>query len=307
MQTKWKILLFNLVSVCVVIIILWFVNISSFWSILSKIPIYYYLLFTGIYSVALIFRTDVWRQFFLKMGKSPNYQKLYFTIGIDWMANNFLPSRLGDLIGIEVITKSATISYGKSIGGITLIRLFDMVTLFVLMIGGLLYSELNILHEGLEGILTLNSGLILSILVSLGLILLLVAALILIFKYPKQIVAFANRISPKLGNFIEKLVDPLINGLILFRDQPQRGKFFIRILIENLFVWILDGVSICILCAILGLSINPLFCFIGILLTFILLPIPTTPSAWVFRKLFGPLLFLCLQRLIPLLFLLQSF
>jgi hypothetical protein len=234
----------------------------------------------GVYTSAFILRSNVWQTIFKKMDENPPFNRVFFAIGIDWMANNFIPGKIGDLIGIEVITKGANLKYGKSFGSIAIIRLFDIITLFLLSLIGLGIIEISLFQLGLANPITSDPDVLISVIVSLILIIAICLSLLIIFKYPEKIEKIGGKISPKFGLFIANLINPLKQGLSFFISQPKRGRFFFRILLEDFIVWILDASPIALLCIFMKLTLNPFIAIICILITFILLPIPSTPSSW---------------------------
>jgi len=280
MKSKWKILGINILSLVIIGSLLWFSDIAKVWDLILTVPWYFYMLFVILYGCSFLIRADIWQRIFHRLGFSIPFFSLYYATGVAWMVNQLIPGRMGELARIEIVTKSQKVEYGTSIISIALVRLFDLVVMIALILTGLIFLNYIFLSVSDVSLFPYSQQIQLGILIGILLIVVLLGALFVILKYPQFIVSMVSKFSIKLGVWVNKILTPIIEGLNRFRTQPHRLAFVLWILCETLLTWVIDCGIIILLCDSVGLNVHPFIPFLGLLITFLLHIIPTTPGNW---------------------------
>lgn len=280
MNSKWKILGINIISLVIIGCLLWFSDIANVWDLILTVPWYFYVIFLILYGCSFLIRADIWKKIFDRLGYSMSFTSLYYATGVAWMVNQLIPGRMGELARIEIVTKSQKVEYGTSIVSIALVRLFDLVVMIALILTGLLFLNYTFLRSSDFSSIPYSHEIQIGIFIGISLILALLVAFFIILKYPQFIVMMGSKISPKLGLWIDKLLNPITEGLLSFRTKPNRSAFILFVICETLLTWIIDCGIIVILCNILNLPVHPFVPFLRLLITFLLHIIPTTPGNW---------------------------
>lgn len=280
MISKWKILGINIVSLIILGCLLWFSDIAQLWDLILIVPWYFYFAFLLFYGISFIIRADIWKRIFSRLGYSIPLSHLYYATGVAWLVNQIIPGRMGELARIEIVTKSQKVEYGTSIISIALVRLFDLIVMVALILMGLLFLNYTILRSSDFSSIPYSNEIQLGIFIGISLICVLLITFFVLLQYPQLILKIVSKISTKLGNWMEKLLEPITDGLNRFRTNHHRTTFILIIGCETLVTWIIDCGIIVILCNTLNLDIHPFVPFLGLLITFLLHIIPTTPGNW---------------------------
>lgn len=94
----------------------------------------------GAYLLSFAFRTLRWR-IMLRSVKPMSYRALFSYIVVGYMANNTLPARLGELVRAYVTGKREGLSRSGVFASILLERVFDGLTVVMILVGLLLFCD----------------------------------------------------------------------------------------------------------------------------------------------------------------------
>lgn len=72
----------------------------------------------------------------------------------------------------------------------------------------------------------------------------------------------------------------------MMHNTPGIAKFYLKTTVLNSIIWILDASSISILSIFAGVNISYILATVGIIFTWLLMMIPTTPGSWGLAEFF---------------------
>jgi glycosyltransferase 2 family protein len=161
---------------------------------------------------------------------------------IGFMLNNILPFRMGDMIRGFLISKSYDIKKTFIIGTIVLERLFDLLTIFILLSLFLLTTHLEIPS-------------FMRNLSSFGLIAICIIFFILIYfkKYKAIIIRKINMLHDiRLFRKLSRLFNSLLDGFAIL-DQSHHT---LKIIVLSICIWFLDGLTFFVIGKALSLDLH---------------------------------------------------
>lgn len=258
-----------------------FVDINTIINELHKISFFGLFLFILIYTGVFIMRTVRLRLIFRGLNLNASYLTLYGSYGIGWGINELTPGKIGDLVRIEVIRqKESSISLSKSLCGIGIERVIDLLLLFSITCIALLFMYLF----NIQGTSSLN----LSFYIGICGLLLLGGAIILIILFIKTdwILNVLERISPKLKNLLEGFLKNFLEGINDFRKNKEKA---IEVFLLSIPTWIFETFTLVSIFYLTGYSVNIFIIIVAQIIVFFTKTFPITPGGWVISENAGAL------------------
>jgi uncharacterized protein (TIRG00374 family) len=181
--------------------------------------------------------------------KKCSFQSLFPTLMVGFMANNIFPARAGELVRAHLNGKKEGISSSASFATIVLERLFDGLTMILVLWAALLFGSLPINKD------TMPSGIQHAINFSpyvFGAAFLVLFLLVIFKKLAIDLVNILISIAPKkLGEPLGKTAHTFIDGLQILQNAKESSI----ILITSLCAWTCEFTAY--YCLAIGMDIAP--------------------------------------------------
>jgi len=143
MKANIKRVAVGILTIILIIVMLIFVDINRIVDNLSKISIPGIFLFILIYTGVFIIRSYRLQLLFKGLNLNTSFLALFGSFGIGWGINELTPGKIGDIIRIEVINeKNKNVGLSKSICGVAIERVIDLIILFSITCLVLLFMNL---------------------------------------------------------------------------------------------------------------------------------------------------------------------
>jgi hypothetical protein len=282
MERKTKRVIIGIVTIIIIALMIIYVDFRTILTNLQKVSFLGIFLFCLIYTFAFIFRAYKLDLVFRGIKKNPKYSSLYGAIGTAWALNELTPAKLGDLAKMEYIHQvEKDISFGKAVCGVLIDRFIDLIILFLITFGTLIYIFFN--NIGFLNELNIQFFLIIGALI----ILVAVVGLIFLFFRTDWILNIIGKISNKLKNLLERFINRFIEGIIDFRKDRKR---IFWTFIFNIPTWLCESLTLVILFYFTGFNFNILVIILAQLITIFTKTIPITPGGWGVSEVTGAIL-----------------
>lgn len=241
---NWKKAIFSIVFA---LFFLWLtfrgVNFTKLINIIDLVNIWYLAIAIGVFILGVFIRAFRWR-YFLITQKRVDIPTLFAGVSIAYAFNNILPFRLGEVIRAYIISQKKDIKFVTSFTTVAYEKLFDGIALLILV---LILSPIY-LWEGWVKKIALSSGIVFSVVIVIGFILIQEKE-----KLPqslKKIYILIEKIGGK--HFIS-----LREGLSFMGSK----KYLTIAIILSLLSWLTEGFSFWLTGIALGLNF-PIFAFV---------------------------------------------
>jgi len=234
----------------------------------------YYWLFPAVvsYMFGFLMRGVRWKYLLLPIKKC-KLLNLVSTVLIGFMANNLLPLRVGELIRAYVNGKKENISKSSSLATIVVERVFDGLTLVVLLLLALLflgsgYSPQHVFPQWLKKMTYAAWGLFLGMLI----------LLYIMMRYKE----LTNKVIKKLFAFLkEPILNKILNLVSYFTEGLnvlRRRKEILSVSFLSILVWTFDGTTFYLGAKALNLSISYPQAYLTMAVIALGLMIPSSPA-----------------------------
>lgn len=205
----------------------------------------------GIYLFGYIVRGHRWKVL-LSPVKKCSFKSLFPTLIIGFMANNVLPARAGEFIRAHLNGKKEGISRSASFATIILERLFDGLTMMILLWAALLFGHLPVQEETMPE--SIQHGIHLSPYV-FGTAFLSLFALLLFKDTAVRGINFLITKTPrKFHDPLEKLAHTFIDGLHILKNFKE----LLVVLLTSLAAWACEFLAFYFLAQGMGIAPSPL-------------------------------------------------
>ncbi len=234
----------------------------------------YYWLFPALvsYMFGFLIRGIRWRYLLLPIKKC-KVLNLVSTVLIGFMANNLLPLRVGELIRAYVNGKKESISKSSSLGTIVVERVFDGLTLVVLLLVALLflgsgYYPQYFFPQWLKKMTYVAWGLFLGILIILH----------MMMRYKE----LANKVIKNLFAFLkEPILKKILNLLSSFTEGLnvlRKRKEILSVSFLSILVWTFEGTTFYLVAKALNLWLSYPQAYLTMTVIALGLMIPSSPA-----------------------------
>ena len=234
---KWQFWLGGGVSLVLLLILIYRVDISEIKGALRDAN--YYLLAPSIivYFIAVFFRAVRWRYLLTPIGEY-SVVRLYPVVVIGYMANNLLPVRLGELVRSYYLSRREDVNASSALATVAVERIYDGITL--LAFSALSAPWLLLLGEfdGAADVSRITGAIFLS-----GIIIAF-ASMFTVFTLLSSSPAFANKAEEWLNVIpngprpkVKIIFRTFVAGLAIL-NSPSKHFF---LFIYSLPVWLLEG------------------------------------------------------------------
>lgn len=258
-----------------------FIDLEQIITHLIKISFLGSAVFFLIYLIVFLLRALRLKIIFKSLKKDVKYSLLLASYGIGWSLNELTPAKVGDLARMESINiKNKNISMSKSLCGISIERVIDLLVLFV--ISGI--SLLILYFNDIKGTLIVNLQFFLFF--GFIFILLIIIFLVILFLKSEWILNPIERISSKLYKILNRFLDSFFEGL---KDFKKSKKEAIYSLLLSGPIWIIETFTLILIFYLIGYQINILIIILAQIIVFFSKFFPITPGGWVISENIGSL------------------
>jgi len=287
-----------LIGVITILIIIFMLIIADFSKIILRIRSIGFLgtfLFIFAYSTVFLLRTLKLKLIFRGIDNSINFSTSYFSIGASFVINDFTPGKLGDVAKIFIIKDQEELLLSESVAGIAIERFLDLIFLFIISCGSLLYLYMSNLG-GTENVEILGQDVQFFIILGAILICGFVILLIIVLYKTESILKIINKISSKLSNYIERFLYNFKRGMKNFKNHK---KEFLYVILLGFPTWIIDALIVSVFFYILVYQLNILILVLAMILLFFSKTFPITPGGWGISENIGALFIFVFYPIIP--------
>lgn len=184
--------------------------------------------------------------------KKCSFKSLFPTLIVGFMANNVLPARAGELVRAHLNGVKEGISRSASFATIVVERLFDGLTMIILLWAALLFGHLPIQKETMPA--SIQHAINWSPYV-FGAAFLVLFAMVIFKKWAVAILNWSTTFAPaKFHDTLENLISTFIDGLQIL----QSTKESITVLVTSLAAWTCEFTSYYIIAVGMDIAPTPL-------------------------------------------------
>ncbi|MAQ12407.1 MAG: hypothetical protein CL721_03480 [Chloroflexi bacterium] len=271
--TKWQFWLGGGVSVVLLLLLLYQVDIGDLKDALREAN--YYLLAPSIvvYFIAVFFRAIRWRYLLSPMGRFP-VSRLYPVVVIGYMANNLLPVRLGEFVRSYYLARREDVNASSALATVAVERIYDGITLLAFAALSAPWLLLLGQFDGAADV-SRTTGLIFLLVIIVAF-----ALMLTVFTLLGSSPAFTNRaegwlniIPAKPRPKVKTIFRTFVTGLAVLNSPSKHLSLFLY----SLPVWLLEGSMYFMLAYSFG--INEYFDSAAVLLLVVLLLTATSNLA----------------------------
>jgi hypothetical protein len=203
-----------LIGVAVTVALLWWalagVSVSEVWANVRRGDPLLLGAAVLVATVGFVVRAMRWRIFLVPVHPGTSLRSRFAAVAIHFMANNLLPLRVGEFARALVFSRLEPVKASAAFGTVVVERFMDGVVLLIFLVLPVLtpdFPDVGTLSEGMGGVVLRAAA--------LG-VLLVLAALIALAAFPRQLTRIAERIAPILPAAIR---DPVLYSLASFLDS----------------------------------------------------------------------------------------
>ena len=242
---------------------------DQLWAAVTHFQLIWLLPALLIYMLGYIIRGFRW-VVLLSPIKKCSFQSLFPTLMMGFMANNIFPARAGELIRAHLNGKKEGISSSSSFATIILERLFDGLTMILILWAALFFGNLPIREENLPAIKLVS--------IFFGLVFFVLFLLVVLKKMAVELINKCLSLAPKkMAEPLGKIAHTFIDGL----KTLQNAKESFIILFLSASAWTCEFTSYYLLAIGMGIT-SPLFTLwsAALIMTMVNLAIlvPSTPG-----------------------------
>ena len=258
-----------------------FIDLEQIFAHLIKVSFLGSFTFFVIYLVVFLLRAFRLKFIFKGLEKNVDYSLILASYGIGWSLNELTPAKIGDLARVEAINiKNQNLSVSKSLCGISIERVVDLLVLFLISAISLLILYLN----NTQG--SLIKDLQLFILLGFVLILAIIILIIILFFKSEWILTPVEKISPKLHNMLSGFLDSFFEGLSDFKKNKKEAVYS---LLLSGPIWLIETFTLILIFYLTGYRINVFIIILAQIIVFFSKFFPITPGGWVISENIGSL------------------
>ncbi len=171
-------------------------------------------------------------------GTKMRFRPVWLATAIGFMANNVLPARAGEVARAYAASTLVGLPVSTSLSTIAVERIFDGITVVLLLVLGLASPEfpagVTLAGQRLTSVAAVTGGVFLALLVALA----------IIAHYPLRATALVDRVThavlpARIADWSAKVARNLFNGLSVLRSPHE----FARVLTWSFVVWGLNAIS----------------------------------------------------------------
>lgn len=219
---KLKVLIGIFISVVFIYLAFREVNLEEMWLTLKSAK--YAWLFPAFALMLLSHGVRAYRsKFFLEPIKKTKTHPLFSALMIGYAANNILPLRLGEFLRAFAIAKSQGIPKTSAFATIIVERLFDLLSLLVLLAGTILFFPLPEMIK--------NSAYIILFFTVAAIVL-----MVLLMEKTEATISVLQKVLPaRLFELVQKVIHSFLDGFKVFK----KTEHYVTITITSVLIWLL--------------------------------------------------------------------
>jgi uncharacterized protein (TIRG00374 family) len=230
---------------------------SEVFSILRTISLFWILLSCGAILLSFVLRTWRWSVLLRSAGYATPRGILFKCIMFSWFLNYLLPARVGDIARGVALKTTEGKPLGMTLSTIVLERAFDLVTLALLLV--------------LPMTLFYRAQFLWLIVLSLGIAVALLVALIIVYKFERSLVKLLERRFQTIGGSVALLRE----GLVEIRGNTAALLLCFALSIP---IWLFEIASIFFASKAIHFNLPFLFATVSGIAAFIAQALPVTPA-----------------------------
>lgn len=268
-------------TLILIILMIMFIDLEQIITNLIKISFLGSIGFFIIYFIVFLLRALRLKLIFKSLEKEVNYSIILASYGIGWSLNELTPAKVGDLARVEAINiKNQNIGRSKSLCGISIERVIDLMVLFFISGISLLILYFSNVHGAIIG--DLQFFLILGFLFILAILIILA----ILFIKSEWILNPVEKISSKLYNLLSHFLDSFFEGLTDFKRNRKEAMYS---LILSGPIWLIETFTLILIFYLTGNYISFFIIILAQIIVFFSKFFPITPGGWVISENIGSL------------------
>ena len=238
MFNNWQFWLAVAVSLLLLLLLLYQVDLGHVRSALLEANYLYVAPAVGVYFVSVYFRSVRWKFLLSPIIDCPVW-RLYPVVVMGYMANNLLPARLGELIRSYYLARRERITTSTALATVAVERVYDGLTLLVLVVVAaaalLMLGQFDQANEAARTTWVVVAGL------TAGLFLVALAILTALVAVPRSVdmALWCTKLIPSetIRHKAREWIVSFVNGLQILRSPKQHVALFLL----SLPVWFMEG------------------------------------------------------------------
>ncbi|MFX1504338.1 MAG: lysylphosphatidylglycerol synthase transmembrane domain-containing protein [Promethearchaeota archaeon] len=292
---KRKRLLISIGTVILIITMLFLVDIINLVYKIITIGIIGLLFFIILISLSFNLRAYKLKRIFKGIDQNLSYSTAFFSLGVCYFINDLSPGKLGDLTKIVLIKDQDNIQLSRSLCGISIERILDVLFLFVFSCFALIYLYYSFFGETNTKVFL---GQNIQFYLLLGVLFLVSFSIILFVLLYKTdfILNIFDKISKKLTNYLRMFLKNYKEGMIIFKNHKRD---FVYINFLNFPIYLFDAFITVMFFYLLGYQLNIMILLLAIILTYFSRISPLTPGGWGISENIGALFIFIFYPQIP--------
>jgi uncharacterized protein (TIRG00374 family) len=230
---------------------------STIFSLLKKVSWFWILMSCTAILFSFIMRTWRWSVLLRSAGYVYPKDILFKCLMFSWFLNYLIPARLGDIARAVALKTTSDAPFGMTLSTIVIERIYDMVTLAILL--------------GIASLFIFQSSFVYIEIGAFAIIAAMLCVLFIIYRYNETIILFFEHRFPSIRPSFVLLKEGLAN---IIRNPEAMALC----LILSLPVWFLDIVSIFFAAKSVGYDLSLIYATAAGVVAFIALVLPLTPA-----------------------------
>ena len=257
-----------LLIIVVLVFLIAYIEPATMFQRLRTISLFTLFWFFAIYAFDFIIRSFRWKLLLTACAATPKARHLWSLLHAAWLVNNLLPTRIGEILRLQIVEEKFHADAGTTLGTIIVEHLLD----FLVLVGlAGLSSYLVVGHIATN---KLASGVLRGVVVLMGVILLMLALLLIAGQ--KLLRSF-----PFLPESLrERLFQVYLSLKASLHVVLQKRSNFAGAILLSVILWLLETTTIFLIARGIGLQISYSVCLLGASVGYLTFAAPITPGSF---------------------------
>jgi uncharacterized protein (TIRG00374 family) len=230
---------------------------STIFSLLEKVSVFWILLSCTAILFSFVMRTWRWSVLLRSAGYVYPRDILFKCLMFSWFLNYLIPARLGDIARAVALKTTSDAPFGMTLSTIVIERIYDMVTLALLL--------------GIASLFFFQSSFVYIEIGAFAIIAAMFCVLFIIYRYDETIIRFFEHRFPTIRQSLVLLKEGLVN---IVRNPGAMALCFIL----SFPVWLLEIASIFFAARSIGYDLSFVYATTAGVVAFLAQALPLTPA-----------------------------
>jgi glycosyltransferase 2 family protein len=254
------------------------IDVQVVWSTLANSHWWpWYVLAPSVYLVGLLMRGLRCREILKPHCDLPVATSTNIVV-IGYAANNVLPARLGEVARAYVLSRKANLTVSLSLAVTFLERIFDGLTITLLLLAAAMYSPLP--AWGREVLFAAG-----------GIFAIAVTGVVLVMVAKSAVLSLAKRMTSFLPEPISERILSILDRAIAATDCLRDPLLTAKVAVLSLLVWLIEGAVYMLILPAFDLPLNPIWALMAMCVTNLGILVPSSPGY------VGPFQYFCMMAL----------